>query len=162
MEGRPAATLWADCSWSDVGHGRDPSQSVFPLAARPLKAAEQRPWVSSPYSCLPSRTGTARPRSHDGSPGSHCSSEASLSLPARVLGARRPQVWTSVAALHILQGHMLAEHLLCARPSVHLGAKGSCVVPDLAGLIAQLILVPPCLELLAWSVLCSSRGSGVQ
>ena len=165
--GRPAATLWADCSWSDVGHvGGIPARVCFLWLPAPLKPQNKGPGSAALIPASQPRRNSSSPLSsspsHEGSPGSRCSSEASLSLPATVLGARRPQVWTLWCRYHILQGHMLAEHLLYARPSVHMGTKGSYVVPDLAGLIAQLILVPPCLELLAWSVLRSSRGSGAQ
>ena len=139
--GRPAAALWADCSWSDVGRmGGIPARVCFLWPPAPLKPQNKGPGSAALIPASQPRRNSSSPvsssPSHEGSPGGHCSSEASLSLPARVLGARRPQVWTLWCRRHILQGHMVAEHLLCARPSVHMGAQGSRVVPNLAGLIA--------------------------
>lgn len=50
------------------------------------------------------------------------------------------------------QGHILTEDLLCARHAVHVGELGSCGIPDLSELGAQLAVVSlqSC-----WSVVCS-------
>lgn len=95
-----------------MGHVGGIPARVCSFGCPPTEAAEQRP--CGPY-CLPAAQEqlTVSSAHHTaGSPGSHCSSEASLPS-ARVLGARRPQVWTLCCRYHILQGHMLLRHLLC-------------------------------------------------
>lgn len=52
------------------------------------------------------------------------------------------------------QGQILPEHLPCASHSVCVGEQGSCVIPDLSELIAQLVTVSP---QSCWPLVCSLR-----
>lgn len=129
--------------------GGIPAESFLWLPA-PLKPRNIAAGGRSAGSCLP--PGQEQPVLYALQPNHEGATAASRRLPSPtscqgsgcplVLGLD-PVVPSSHSPVTDTRGHTIIEHLPCARHSVHMGEQGSCMIPTLSELIAQLAIVPP-------------------
>ena len=152
MEGGPLLLRGLIVPGLNEACGRDPGQSVFPLAAGHTEATKQscrgqQRWFLPPSSARTAVLSVLLPITR-GNPRQPLRLLRGLPLPScRDVGCPLasgldPVAPSSHSPLTGTQEHLLLEHLLWARHSVHRGERGSCMIPDLARLMAQLAIVP--------------------
>lgn len=117
----------------------------------PLKPQNKAVWVGSPSSFLPlmqeqlvlnvsqpNSWGNPTATSHRLPSSTSC--KGAGCPPASGLNLVVPSSYSPVIGTW---GYALVGHLPCARHSMRMGEQGSCIIPDLSELIAQLVIVPP-------------------
>lgn len=129
------------------------SAECFLWLPAPLKPRNIAAGVRKPGSCLP--PGQEQPvlyvlqPNQEGTTAATAASRRLHSLPScqdsgcpLVLGLD-PVVPSSDSPVTDTRGHTITEHLPCARHSLHMGEQGSCMIPTLSELLAQLVIAPP-------------------